>query len=107
MNNEVYTIDLNLKRRMGLYGGGDDKCKAIDLETGDILAIVEDFKDSIIFCKFIDDERFIIASLDGTISLMTLEGEVESRTIDEDITKMTISEDSVVIGTANGNVSLL
>ena len=70
---------------------------AMALDTWDVIAIVEDYKDSAIFCKLIDDKRFIFGSLDGTISLMTFEEEINSTSIDEDITKMMIAGDRVLI----------
>ncbi|WEL38627.1 WD40 domain-containing protein [Encephalitozoon hellem] len=106
MDSEVYGIDLNPKRNMLIHGGGDDKCIVTDLETGDIISVVEDFDDSVIFCKFIDEERFIVASLDGTISLMTLEGEINNVSVNEDISRIKINGDKLVVGTVGGNVHL-
>lgn len=106
MNKEVYTIELNLRRNIALYGGGDDRCRVVDLQTDDVTTIEKKFNDSVIFCKFIDDERFIIASLDGTVSLMTVEEEINSASIDEEITKMMVVGDKILIGTINGNVHL-
>ncbi|ADM11524.1 uncharacterized protein Eint_050760 [Encephalitozoon intestinalis ATCC 50506] len=106
METEVYAVDFNPSKNILIYGGGDERCIVMDLGTGDIISIVENFNDSIIFCKFVDDERFIVGSLNGTISLMTLEDEINSVEVGEDISKMKIDGDKLLVGTAQGNVHL-
>ncbi|AFN83007.1 hypothetical protein EROM_050750 [Encephalitozoon romaleae SJ-2008] len=106
MDSEVYGIDLNARRNILIHGGGDEKCTVTDIETGDVISIVEDFSDSVIFCKFIDDERFIVSSLDGTISLMTLEGEINNVCVNEDISQIKINGDRLLVGTVGGSVHL-
>lgn len=105
MSSEVYTVELNLEKRVVLYGGGDDKCTAIDLDSGDVVAVVEDFTDSVVFCKFVGN-RFVVGCLDGTVSLMTFEDEIHSVDVGEDISKMAVIRDMVVVGTCAGNVHL-
>lgn len=104
MESEIYSIDLNMESRMVLYGGGDDRCTVQSLDSGDVVAVVENFGDSVVFCRFVDGGRFVVGSLDGTVSLMTVEEEISSTSVDEDITRMRIADGRVLVGTAGGNV---
>ncbi|KMV66130.1 hypothetical protein M970_050720 [Encephalitozoon cuniculi EcunIII-L] len=106
MDSEVYTVDLNPRGSMVAYGGGNDRCTVMDLETGDVVSIVENFGDSVIFCKFIDGEKLLVGSLDGTISLMTLEEEINNVSVNEDISKIKVDKDKLLVGTTRGNVHL-
>ncbi|KAH9412282.1 putative WD40-repeat protein [Ordospora pajunii] len=107
MDEEVYCIDFYSSTRMLLYGGKNNKCIAVNVDTGDVVAVVEDFDDSVVFCKFLDSEKFIVGSLDGTISLMTFEGEINNVCLNEDIARMKVLGDKIVVGTEMGNVHVL
>jgi hypothetical protein len=102
MQSEIYSIDVNPRRNVVVYGGANDKCTAMDLETGALIAVVEGYNDSVIFTQFIDDERFIVASLDGAISLMTAEQEIETAAVDGDISRIKVSGDALLVGTSKG-----
>lgn len=103
MDSEVYVVDLNEEMGVVLYGGGDDRCTAVDLE-GEVVAVVEDFRDSVVFCRFVDAERFVVGTLDGSVLLMTLEEEIYSTGVDQDISKMVFVDNKVLVGTAAGDV---
>jgi hypothetical protein len=101
MQEELYTIDVRDGKI--LLGGANNTCTVMDQETGSILAMVEDYSDSVIFAQFIDSDKFISASLDGAISLMTAEQEMETVSVDGDISRIRISGDKLLVGTSKGN----
>lgn len=103
-NREVYGVDLSPVEGMVAYGGGDDKCTVVSLDTEDVVGVVEDFEDSVVFCKFVGDGRLIVGSLDGTICLVSLSEAINNVGVDEDVSKMKVSGGKLLVGTVRGNV---
>ncbi|KAM0687504.1 hypothetical protein COBT_001255 [Conglomerata obtusa] len=105
---EIYAVDINQAGTMIAYGGKSDTLFISHFPTLKILYKLDDFEDSIIFIKFLQNNTLIVASLEGIICLYTVEDEniTEHSRIDieEDISKIKMIGESLYVGTVNGSI---
>lgn len=100
---EIYSVDINAVKKCVLYGTSTDSAELYNYTENYPICRVQDFTDSVIFVKFINDERFILVTINGTIALMESNRELEVVKIEEDVTSVCF-DTKLVIGTESGRV---
>lgn len=63
---EVYTVDIHSGEGLITCGGKNDSWAVLSVETSDIIFYRDQYSDSVIFTRFVDD-GVIVATLDGCI----------------------------------------
>lgn len=105
---EFYSVDINPKGTLLIYGGKSEILYVSNFPTLKIIHEIDDFDESIIYLRFINDEYFIAATIDGTLSMFfTKENEfteVSRLNVEDDITKIDTLDKLLVVGTKKGFV---
>lgn len=104
--NEIYTTDICSKNKLIIFGGKNDSAEIYNYDEERTVTRIEDFSDSIIYTKFLPNDRFIVASCDGTIALMEFDKDIAMIDLEDDITVMNYVDEYVVVGTVTGKVYL-
>lgn len=104
-NDELYAVDINFDKNHVIFGGKNDLAEIYDFKEDVTITRIEDFTDSVIYTKFISNDRFIIVTANGTIALMEYEKDVSIIDLEEDISVAKFT-DKLVIGTMTGHVFL-
>lgn len=102
---EIYSLDIDSERGRVLYGSGADMAELYDYANDLPICRVEDFDDSVLFVKFVQNNRLIIVSLTGRIELIEETTEVFALDINEEVTAAGFNE-NLVLGTSSGHVYL-
>ncbi|KAI5148724.1 hypothetical protein ENBRE01_0498 [Enteropsectra breve] len=104
-NGEVYTVDIDAERKQVIYGGAGDCTEIYDYSSNAIPCHIEEQSDSIIFVKFLPNERFLSITYDGVIALMEHSQEIKLEEIGEDITCVHYDE-YLFVGTETGKIMI-
>lgn len=99
---EVYCVTLNSNKIF--YGGRYHSCTLYNTTSEVPEAQFEDFSDSVIFCKSIGENLFLVCTIDGTIVLLSREDVINSEKIEEDITFVDLIGDRLMIGGSQGTI---
>lgn len=107
---ENYTIITNDIGDTLVYGGNSDILHICDFPSLQIKQSINDFSDSIIFVRFVNNNTFIVATYDGLICTYTLikhrYTEINRIDIEEDITKIDFYNTNLIIGTSKGTIHI-
>ncbi|TBT99575.1 WD40-like domain-containing protein [Hamiltosporidium magnivora] len=110
--NKIYAIDCNIDRSVMIFGGIKNILWIKHSQTEDITAF-EKYSDSVIFCKFVDKNTFLVAILNGEIYKYTLNRDIiEDKSfynLNNDISFIEISssDTEILIGTITGAIHVL
>lgn len=103
--NELYTVDICPSRRCVVFGGKSDAAEIYNYEEERTVTRIEDFSDSVIYAKFVSEDRFVIATADGAIALMEYSSDICIISLEEDISAASFNE-RLVVGASSGRVYL-
>ncbi|KAM0674465.1 hypothetical protein GVAV_002078 [Gurleya vavrai] len=107
---EFYTVDINPSATLIAFGGKSDTLYVSEYPSLRNIHTLDDFEDSLMYTKFIDNETIFAASLEGIICLYCIvENEIiETARLDleEDISKIEYSGERFFIGTEKGSIHI-
>lgn len=107
---EYYTITTNQIGNLLVYGGKSDIIYISEFPTLQLKQKIDDFSDSIIFLRFIQDDTLLAVTYDGVLCMYVLENnnfiEVNRVDIEEDITKIDFFGEFLVLGTSKGTIHI-
>lgn len=104
-SDELYTVDTDSSKRYAIFGGKNNTAEIYNLLEERTVTRIEDFTDSVLYTKFLPNDRFLIITVNGVIALMEYEKDVSILDIEEDITVAHFNE-KLIIGTISGKVYL-
>lgn len=100
----IYAVDI--KGNYILVGGKDENAAVYMVDNGDLITLVEDLEESVMFCKMIDDNDvlYLLVTNDGLICLMKLDQSVDIVKRNEAITTCKYINGELLIGTESGQI---
>ena len=103
----IYAVDV--KGNYILVGGKDENAAVYTVDNGDLITIVADLEESVMFCKMLDDHNvlYLVVTNDGLICLMKLDQSVEITKRNEAITTCKYTGGELLIGTETGQIHVL
>ncbi|ELA41193.1 uncharacterized protein VICG_01792 [Vittaforma corneae ATCC 50505] len=104
-DDELYTVDICPSKKHVIFGGKSETAEVYSYEEERAITRIEEFSDSVIYAKFVSENRFVIVTTDGTIALMEHSGDVCIVDLEEDISVAKFSE-KLVVGASSGRVYL-
>ncbi|EPR78357.1 hypothetical protein SLOPH_1213 [Spraguea lophii 42_110] len=105
---EIYSLDINKDSTYIIYGGKDDKCRILDFNTLEEKYIIDIFKDSIQHVNFLDNDHFIVVTLDGAFMEYKIINEnlqvIREEKIKNDVSTVCNLDKKIAIGTNVGEI---
>ncbi|KAM0679780.1 hypothetical protein GINT2_001951 [Glugoides intestinalis] len=102
---ELYTVDTDPSKHYAIFGGKNNTAEIYNLLEERTVTRIEDFTDSVLYTKFLPNNRFLIITVNGILALMEYEKEVSILDIEEDIS-VAYFDEKLIIGTVSGKVYL-
>ncbi|KAI5168724.1 hypothetical protein PAEPH01_0365 [Pancytospora epiphaga] len=102
---ETYAVDIDTSRGLIAHGGSTNCVEVYDYQAECPVYYVGEFSDSILYVKFLGDNRLLVVTVDGLISILDGASEVASINVEEAVSVARFDK-NLLVGTEEGRVYL-